>query len=420
MEKENFTDIILLIGTNPLPNYVTAKYFISINHSLKNIFLVYSEKTSFQQSTKVFAEKIKNMLCLNDSLLSGKFSFFFIPLNNVDNAQSVRNDFHCVLNKINSKSTVHLNYTGGTKVMCVQIHEMLSENNLIKKGFSYLSSKWFCLIDDNGNHSEDLRKIIKLSFKDLIELHDYERKNEDQAFLFNDALEVIVNLINKEGIDKYYDMNGGYNRKNFINEKDSLICKKKDLVKKNKYLTVAGSFLDSNNALPDEYKLFDKNGNLKAENGHDSGENIKNVLKFFGGGWLEIYIYKILSGEFINHANIKVYNNWVIKKPEWNNLDFELDVILMKGYQLFGISCTTGSEKALCKSKGFEIILRTQQIGGDESKAILITLAEDNKVTAIQEELSIETGSQKNILVLGKNDLKKDYIIKKIKNFMGD
>ncbi len=62
----------------------------------------------------------------------------------------------------------------------------------------------------------------------------------------------------------------------------------------------------------------------------------------------------------------------------------------------------------------------TEQIGGDESKAILVTLAEDNTVTDLQEELSIETGSKENILILGKNDLRKDYLIKKIKQFIGD
>lgn len=306
--------------------------------------------------------------------------------------------------------------------MVVHIHEMLSEKKDMNAEFSYLSSKYFFLIDDNGKKiSENLRNDFTLSFDDLISLHGYERKNKDKEFIFNDALRVFINLINNNELDKYYDNNGGYNRKYFTDEQDSLICKKTDLLNKCKNLKISGPFLEVNNAIPDEYKLFLGNGYLKGTISLPSNAKIEDTIKLFDGDWLERYIFGILISEFKTIPSIQIYNNWVIKKPAWkNNLDFELDVILIRGYQLFGISCTTSSVKSICKSKGFEIILRTEQIGGDESKAVLVTLAEDNTVIDLQEELGIETGSKGNILVLGKNDLKKTYLIQKIKNFMGD
>ena len=60
--------------------------------------------------------------------------------------------------------------------------------------------------------------------------------------------------------------------------------------------------------------------------------------------------------------------------------------MLVKGYQLIGISCTTANEKKLCKSKGFEIILRARQIGGDEGKAILICCAKKHDRETLEKE----------------------------------
>lgn len=39
-----FEHLILLIGTNPLPNFVVAEYFLRENSNLKNLYLIYSEE----------------------------------------------------------------------------------------------------------------------------------------------------------------------------------------------------------------------------------------------------------------------------------------------------------------------------------------------------------------------------------------
>ena len=100
--------------------------------------------------------------------------------------------------------------------------------------------------------------------------------------------------------------------------------------------------------------------------------------------------------------------------------------MLLFGYQFFGISCTNSQDRALCKSKGFEIMHRSKQIGGDESKAILITFlsnqkAKDgNEITPedLQKELETDTGGEGNILVLGSNDLRPNILAKKIEDFI--
>lgn len=71
------------------------------------------------------------------------------------------------------------------------------------------------------------------------------------------------------------------------------------------------------------------------------------------------------------------------------------------------------------QNKGFEIIHRTRQIGGDEAKAILFTLLDDFQKKALKEELQLNTGiTSGNILVLGKDDLKEEILIKCVTDFI--
>ncbi len=72
-------------------------------------------------------------------------------------------------------------------------------------------------------------------------------------------------------------------------------------------------------------------------------------------------------------------------------------------------------------SKGFEIIHRSRQLGGDESKSVLITRLNENECSKLQESLEQDIGaSAKEILVLGKDDLKEKILLKKIIKFIND
>jgi len=145
-------------------------------------------------------------------------------------------------------------------------------------------------------------------------------------------------------------------------------------------------------------------------------ERIKSI-KFLDGGWLESYVFMILNDDL---KDIPIEPNWRLKKRN-NGKDFELDLILLNGYQIYGISCTTDSSEGLCKSKGFEILHRVNQIGGEEAKAILITCLshKENKVESLQKDLKLETGSNEKLKVLGIEDLTENKLLEKIKEYIG-
>jgi len=58
----DFEHLVLLMGTNPLPNYVVAEYFLTHNRKLENIWLVHSERFGRQEGTLTQAENLESIL----------------------------------------------------------------------------------------------------------------------------------------------------------------------------------------------------------------------------------------------------------------------------------------------------------------------------------------------------------------------
>lgn len=430
MNIYTFKDLVLLIGTNPLPNFVVAEYFLKKNKNIEKIRLVHSEKDEnyFQAGTLELAKNLEKIIKArwegkHESL---QFPLKKIPLSDVSSASKITANIGNMITELKKNKSFHFNYTGGTKSMSTHSYKDLNMVEDVEKSFSYLDGRNFRLILDYPDEviADDLRKEVNISFKELIKLHGFERRNEDGTNPFADTLKIFINLIENKKLDEFYEENGGYDRKLFENDKGKLaetegqLKSNKEKIDKFKPNKVFQDIIDS---MPEEYRLFDDNGVYRWGLSNSKFEKTYyKTLKYIDGGWLEDYIAKILEDEFCNNTGITFNTNWEIKKPDWSDKAyFELDVIMVNGYQLTGMSCTTAEKKYLCKSKGFEILHRTKQIGGDEAKAVLITFMDNDTRKAVQEELLHDTGvTQGNICVLGINDLKKDKLIKKIKNFI--
>ena len=83
---------------------------------------------------------------------------------------------------------------------------------------------------------------------------------------------------------------------------------------------------------------------------------------------------------------------------------FELDVVAVLGYQILVVSCTVNNDQATIKGKAMEAILRARQLGGDEARAIVLCQADRQAVELIEAEMEDEMGSQSLPLrVWGKN-----------------
>ncbi len=358
---KQFKHLVLLIGTNPLPNYVVAHCFLCINPNIQHIWLVHSEENKLQTGTDKQARNLENLLRerWEGSHQNLRYPLSRISISDVSNANIIIRDIKTkMLKEWQNGADFHLNYTGGTKAMATHVYRRLQE---FQRGnryqFSYIDANNFRLVVDEygvvrfedctGTETDDLREIVSIDFKDLIALHGFQRINHDKEIDCNAA---------REAYEKFLDTSS-------------------------------------------QEKMSPREG-----------------LDF------EAFVYLGVRDrlEGRNKNTVNVFHNWLIRKPNWTT-KFQLDVMILHGYHLTGISCTARSDKDSCKSRGFEIIHRTKQIGGDEAGSILITRADRNTTKNLQDELTHDTGGQDNILVLGVDDLRKeDNYLTKIENFIFD
>ena len=425
--------IVLIIGTNPLPNYVVADY---LKDKDRQFCLVYSEERCEinQSGTYKFAESIKEQLVKNGCR---EEQFQFLPLSNVSLVEDIRIDLQKLFSSQNFER-IHLNYTGGTKVMAACLHEFIKEK-FPCADFSYLDARTYKLLYDDRKiepETGDMRTYVSLDISTLLSLHGYNIKEPVRYFMekdFGKVLNILINLLNTGEINEFIEWKDEYLRKIFYDEDGNLIDtikKFKENIEKESLSKIVGNFptsLTPNikeilNSFPDEKKIITNENTLWTPQPSDINKALENktsVVDFLDGKWLEWYILdKVKNIEGITGYGCGLQAN----KP--NTRNFELDVFLIKGYQLIGISVTTAGfrnkkiEKYLCKSKGFEVIHRTKQIGGDEAKSVLITGLDSNSALELEKDIQGITGSaEEHFKVFGKDDIKD--IETKIKDFVG-
>jgi hypothetical protein len=396
-----FENLVLVMGTNPLPSFVVADYFLQTNKNLKKIILIYSESNKKnQESTQEQAENLKKLLktrFMRLYLYKNDFEVAGIPVTDVGSAKSIEECLEKKLKKSlvgnDGKKSLHFNYTGGTKAMVVHTYrfiERLAEMKGIAKEFSYYDGRIFRIVMDKGkgddyiipnpSTNQDLRDIVSISFKELIELHGFRRDGDEPGNkskygvkFFSPSLKEIKNFLSHKDIKDFEGV------KEFKGKVKSFVTK----------------FLDNNK----EYE--------------------KEADEFARWVWLERFIHDELVEKIknkklpkINNEKIEVDWDWTISKEGWGT-NFQLDIILIYGFQLYAISCTVEKPRRVCKLKGFEVIHRATQIGGDEAKSILFTLSPE--VEVLKAELKHETGcDEKNIMVFGINDLPKAQFVQTI------
>ena len=427
---QNIQHLVLLVGTNPLPNYVVAKYFLTRENKLKKIWLVYSEKIGNQNSTRDLAENLSNVLNKITEV-----SIKFISLSDVSSAKKIESDIKEKLIPKFFDEYVHLNYTGGTKAMSVHVYRTLERELGNRCSFSYLDSRDYILKNDNGIITNDLRDEINISFDDLIDLHGCEKVESEYKPKWIEVIDAFERLIVEDKLkDEYLKWVKEFLRKvyfknnDFIREVDKFV-EHNHLPGKSDYLN---NFFRNNTKvdvmkllqkIPSEYSIINEDGTLWLPNKKD--KNIENTYKkrlgtsvenFLNGKWLEVYVSEVLKRNLKkqNDKSIVLVDNWKIKKKTARK-PFEIDLLALYGYQLCGISITTSDREPTCKGKVFEILHRVHQLGGSESKAILITCLPKKNIYRFKKDLETITGATKEkLLVLCEADLKPDDLWRKI------
>jgi hypothetical protein len=265
----DFNILIFLVGTNPLPNFVVAEYFLNNNQfqSLNEIILLYSEETQYQGGTKEYAENLQKLIKSRHQ--NRNLKFHLMHLSNISSAKEIERDLRDgLMSHLKNNLSIHLNYTGGTKVMANHVYRWIEnyvKEKIITASFSYLDARTFQIVsDEDGRITGDLRNQIGISLEELIKLHGFERTNEpsDASQLFEDAIKEFKKLIEADRLKDYF---ATYNRKIFTDDKGNLLQNKQRVKEnvKNKCFIAQGTFLEIVKSMPEDYRLFNDNGSFK-------------------------------------------------------------------------------------------------------------------------------------------------------------
>lgn len=382
--------LFLLIGGNPLPNYVAARV---LAHKDTQIILVCSSDTR-DEAAKRLAQLLRAE------------GFQHLKHCEVEeaNPRDIRNQVTQRLSSLTG-TTIGLHYTGGTKAMSVHAYLAIRDAAQRSVQYSYLDARTLALHieqpHDKGLTLPDVGMLLDppLSIKALLELHDLDEMKQpmklettwpDQAMVLaewhtdDDQVQTwrtwcYSTLRNKDGLLDTTILRG-------VSISDIPIGALREA-----FLRRYGD-LDPTNSL---VALAEKAGMpLK--------KNKKHLAKWFDGDWLEQYVMhklKPLRENGLLHELVMTLN------PDLKETDFEFDVAGMRGYQLFAFSVSTDSGKGLLKSKLLEAVVRAEQMGGSETRVALVCCANSKTVVKLESEIRTLFRQRQLTKVFGQADL---------------
>jgi hypothetical protein len=399
--------LFLLIGENPLPNYVAAKTLLK---STGKPYLVYTKYTENA------ANRLRDILGLTEHEK--------VPLeNNESNAFEIKKRIKGKVEELQKKYPEHkhfgLNYTGGTKAMAVHAYQVLIDLRLLPEPtFSYIDPRNLEILIDQKNSQipfdvldAQIKQSLQMSFERLFDLHDLRWKPNDipitKPSLPQASKEILqIYLNNRSEIAKPYQnwcesQLWKSKKKNYrgiytywLDEPDlaTVILDITDLPAKikpvfNKYLGAAGNQLSLQEAKKKGFQQF------------------SHICGWLNCGWFEDYVLaevqKIPSNLKIDESAMSFH----IEDPdnvsaEWDK--FEFDVAFRRCYQLFALSCTTAIYDNVCKEKLFEAYVRARQLGGAEARVALV--CPHNDPARLEKQLKVLT-QDRRIAVFGQKHL---------------
>jgi len=328
--------LFVMVGTNPIPCYISALYLLDCYNSEIELYLVCSKEDPRinQAGTFPVGERIRDQIHV-------LFPDLPIILKEISDVASSNAITAVLQNCYDDTDEIHLNYTGGTKSMAAIAFNMLKGHQSFSS--SYLDGRrHIMVIDGEIVDGTDLRKnaYLKLNLETVIRLHGLDDFAENPINPgYRGLMDEIGNLLTNKRINELY-----CSRNHQKTPPEKLIEEEKQVGQKREKLIIASGIRD-----------------------HESNE--KNINEFIDGKWLEYYLYDELNKT--DHQGVDIYFD--VERDNY----CQLDLIAIYGYQMTLISVTTDAHQAMSKLKAFEAIHRAHQLGGDEAKTIMVTFMQD-------------------------------------------
>ena len=395
-DKYKSNHLFLLIGTNPLPNYVAARLLLLSSGFL---YLLHTKET------KPIAERLR--LSLRRHLSGAEVENF--EIDSTDNVK-IRDEVAKILTsrKLGSVSgkvqSVGLHYTGGTAAMSVHTYaafEQFFKESLVRVVYSYLDARTLSLRFDG--HGGELAtdyvagSLCKIELDELAKLHGYGgfKKELERASSNQFAKKIINALIEIHSTEEGYLQWREYGQSGYVTLPNVTQC---PLL--TPFDAVVKSALGINPEPADVARLLARFSQLTS------------YSKWFNGEWLEDYVLDQitdLSESMALHSFGKGLQPIRGERRSGSEL-FDLDVAAMRGYQLFAISCMVAGVngkkvKDNYKEHLLEVYVRARQLGGDEARIALVGHYQDPAL--LQQEVEESWFAEGKIRVFGLPHLEK-------------
>ncbi len=384
--------LLLLVGSNPLPNAVAGKLLTAPDGTIS---LIHSGGAT---GTAEVAQRLATWLKEQEVTQSVKFK----EVEESNPTSISRGVAECL--EVIKVQRVGLNYTGGTKAMAVHAYramERWTKEKSITPVFSYLDARTLQMVFDPVAGSNEQRiyvgRALELRPADLLALHGWTLRHEPTGTpLFPTTARVLATACtNDEGFKDW---------KGWIEKEFRPKCRRSDKEDwKNKtHLQAVSLTLPTSNALGEvvqslRSELQVPEGDLGLAHGA-FGNEPKRFCEWLYGKWLEHYVLDIL-----NHLASPLCLQECAQNIVPNEVEFDVDVMALRGYQLFAFSCSTDIQKSLLKLKLFEAYVRARQLGGDEVRVALVCCVDDPD--GLEHEMRRDVDPEGRIRVFGRRDL---------------
>jgi len=403
-------NLFVLIGGNPLPNYVAAQLLLKEENGI--LHLVHSPDTA----------NISNQLCKH---FPGNFKEHTIQ-DPADHG-GIKLVIEDALKNHCKDGSIGLHYTGGTKAMAVHVYQVLNSisSNVV---FTYLDARTQTLRCDDDKHPVEIKYHTTPKVQTLFELHDIALTNspeESPQPLFPDLEKALAmahsssegavaydhwcrryirtqtNKIIKSNaymLEEFFalaqtaETSDEFKHEALIELRASDICQSETVEKlkqfaenpipfpKHPKLAMVADAMRE--AFGVEENAFSPQALVGRENENAKFKKIEHLVDYLDGIWME---YWTLAALLSNQTSAKLQDITMSLETR-DRLDFEFDVAAMQGYQLYAVSCTRSNDSGLCKKKLFEAFIRATQMGGDEARIGLVCAY--SKPTRLQKQVA--------------------------------
>lgn len=380
LQRYQTDHLFLLVGGNPLPNYVAAKALLKHDDQgqLKGkLYFIHSNDTL---PTAEALQKVLN--CGNDSL---------IPVQDEADGYYIRKALTERVKHLPTNESVGLHYTGGTKVMAVHDYRALDKvrRNAI---YSYLDPRTLTLRIEQGDAPSlrfellkpDLRPLTMLNADTLLKLHRIDlHKPPRRTSILPDVAKLLTNhFLSPQERESWVHWRTCKKETKFEHTGwDKTLsfaaCPFPDVIK-----LLAGATPSIHTA----EDLLNYYLNRPDRHPNDPEWTITDAKAWITKNeWFEDYVFAAVQdlAQTVGLTDVCLS----VESDKDGESYFEVDVIGLRGYQLFVWSCTTDGSKGACKEKLLEVSIRAKLLGGDEARFALVCFANVTNLALLHQEL---------------------------------